>query len=128
MSFCPQGGGGIPACLAGQSRGLSQHALRVSLGGVWSWGDIFRGGLQFGGLQFLGGSPIFWGSPIFGGRVKGGKGDPQFFWGGNFFVISALWGYTLPPPGPDTGIRSTFGRYASYWNAFLYNHNSLGNH
>ena len=26
-----------------------------------------------------------------------------------------------PPPGAaDTGIRSTFGRYASYWNAFLY--------
>ena len=34
-----------------------------------------------------------------------------------------------PPPGPDTPpgtadsrIRSTFGRYASYWNAFLFIH------
>ena len=26
-----------------------------------------------------------------------------------------------PPPGTaDSGIRSTFGRYASYWNAFLF--------
>ena len=30
---------------------------------------------------------------------------------------------TSPPPPPgtaDSGIRSTFGRYASYWNAFLF--------
>ena len=27
---------------------------------------------------------------------------------------------TLPPPGADAGIRSTSGRYASYWNAFLF--------
>ena len=28
---------------------------------------------------------------------------------------------TRPPPGTaDSGIRSTFGRYASYWNAFLF--------
>ena len=27
-----------------------------------------------------------------------------------------------PPPGTaDSGIRSTFGRYACYWNAFLFN-------
>ena len=25
-----------------------------------------------------------------------------------------------PPPGADSGIRSTSGRYASYWNAFLF--------
>ena len=25
----------------------------------------------------------------------------------------------IPPPGPDSSIRSTSGRYASYWNAFL---------
>ena len=55
-------------------------------------------GLVPGGLQFFGGSPIFfrggWSSP--GGEVS------NFFWGGGF-----------------SGIRSTFGRYASYWNAFL---------
>ena len=29
----------------------------------------------------------------------------------------------IPPPGTaDSGIRSTFGRYASYWNAFLLIH------
>ena len=28
---------------------------------------------------------------------------------------------SLPPPGTaDSGIRSTIGRYASYWNAFLF--------
>ena len=93
------------------------------------WGSpIFRGGLQFcggvsnfsGGLQFFGGSPIFRGSPIFWGGLRGVKGDPHFLGGGNFFFdFCFLWGYT-PPPGPDTGIWSTFGRYASYWNAFLF--------
>ena len=62
-----------------------------------------------GGLQFFG-----WG-------VEGAvKGDPPIFLGGEFFFdFCFLWGYT-PPPRPDTGIRSMFGRYASYWNAFLY--------
>ena len=27
--------------------------------------------------------------------------------------------YTHPPPEADSGIRSTSGRYASFWNAFL---------
>ena len=32
-------------------------------------------------------------------------------------------GTRSPPPGTaDSGIRSTFGRYASYWNAFLLIH------
>ena len=35
-----------------------------------------------------------------------------------------LWEQTppeqTPPPGPDCSIRSTSGRYASYWNAFLF--------
>ena len=50
------------------------------------------------------------------GEVKGGPHFFFFFWN---FLISAFFGDT-PPPGPDTGIRSTFGRYASYWNAFLF--------
>ena len=30
-------------------------------------------------------------------------------------------GPDTPPPGTaDSGIRSTFGRYASYWNAFMF--------
>ena len=48
------------------------------------------------------------------------KGDPPIFLGGNFFfLISAFCGDTPPLPGPDSGIQSTFGQYASYWNAFL---------
>ena len=92
---------GIPACLAGQSGGVSQHALQVSPGGgypsmpcksvpgVWSGPrgvSNFLGGLQFsrgglvpGGLQFFGGSPIL------GRGLRGVKGDPPIFWGGIFF-------------------------------------------
>ena len=103
-------------------------------GCVWSrggggWSPIFLGGC----LQFFGGSPIFRGLSNFlgglqfflgggglRGRVKGGLR-------GEFFLISAFFGDPPthptppppPPPGPDTGIRSTFFRYASYWNAFL---------
>ena len=94
-------GVGIPACLAGQSWGVS---------------PIFGGCLQFFGGR---GSPILWG----GGW--GVKGDPPFFKkifgrGEIFNDFCFLWGYLTPPPGPDTGIRSMFGRYASYWNAFLF--------
>ena len=78
-SVCPRGGGGW----------VSQHALQVSPGGVWS-----QGGLQifWGGLQFWGGSPNFWGSPIFGGvlqilGVSNFLGGLQFFWG-----VSNFWG------------------------------------
>ena len=65
---------------------------------------LFTGGSQgvfnFSGggcLQFFGGSPIFLGgvSPIF-------LGVSNFFW------------------GVSTRIQSMFGRYASYWNAFLF--------
>ena len=65
-------------------------------------------------------------SELFTGRNEGVEGGPPpifiFIFGGRiffFFDFCFLWGYT--PPGPDTGIRSTFGRYASYWNAFLLN-------
>ena len=58
-------GGGIPACLASQSWGVSNFS------GV---SNFLRG------LQFFGGSPIFWGvsnfggSPIFGGSPFWGDG------------------------------------------------------
>ena len=41
------------------------------------------------------------------------------FTGGGVCLI-AWW--DTPPPGTDSGIRSTSGRYASYWNAFLFNY------
>ena len=61
---------------------------------------LFTGGGGF--LQIFGGVSNFSGgevSPNFRG-----EGFLQIFGGG----------------GVSTGIRSTFGRYASYWNAFLY--------
>ena len=117
--------GGIPACLAGQSWGVGGL---VPGGGV---SPILGGDLVPGGLQFLGGSPIFRGVSNFlggvsncSGGLRGAKGRTphhNFFWGGQFFFdFWFLWDMPPPPfPGPDTGIQSTFGWYASYWNAFL---------
>ena len=97
-SVCPQGGG-YP----------SMPCKSVPRG----WGLVPGGSGPRGGVWSRGVSNFFLG----GGAVKGG---PPNFLGGNFFLISAFFGDTPPPLGPDTGIRSTFGRYASYWNAFLY--------
>ena len=65
------------------------------LGGVWS-GATPQNFLKFflGGIFFLGGGFFFY-------------FDFLFFWGSS------------PPPEADSGIWSTSGRYASYWNAFL---------
>ena len=91
-------------------------------GGPISWGvsNFSVGGcLQFlfgGCLQFFGGSPIFWReSPIF----RGG-GSPNFFFS-NFFSQNFFWDTPTPPPPR----RSMPGRYASYWNAFLFRNDNL---
>ena len=34
-------------------------------------------------------------------------------------------GANTPPPEADSGIRSTSGRYASYWNAFLFHFHAV---
>ena len=116
---------------------------------VHGGGGLVPGGLQFfrgvfkffGGLQFLGGVlQIFWGgSPIFRG------GSPNF-WGVSNFLVGGLQiflggspiflgvskfflgGFSnfsggLPNFPPSPPIRLMSGRYASYWNAFLFNTN-----
>ena len=102
------------------------------------------GGLQIfggeGGLQIFGwvvppnfgGAPNFWGSPNLGG---GGSskflGGLQIFRGvSKFSVGSPIFRGGVPPNfggvglqifgGVSIGIRSMFGQYASYWNAFLF--------
>ena len=94
----------------------------------WSFhqGNIFTSiCLSTGGYPSMpcrsvpGGSPIFLGDLQFCGGVSNflgglqfwGRGCLQFFWGSPIFFdgVSNFSG----------GIRSTFGRYASYWNAFL---------
>ena len=86
----------------------------------------FSGGVSapnFGGgvcSKFFGGVSV----PIFRGGVC------SKFWGGcllQFFrgVCSNFWGgvwskFSGGGGSPIFGIRSTFGRYASYWNAFLF--------
>ena len=92
----------------------------------------FRGG----GLQIFGGSPIFrgegfskfWGgSPNFWGVLQIFGGGLQFFRGvskfsGGLQIFGGFSKFSQGSPifgGVSTGIRSTFGRYASYWNAFL---------
>ena len=113
-------------------------------GGVWSQGGVSGpggvsnffggGGLQFfggggvclvpGGLQFFGGVGVsnfsgWWGrvSPIF----RGGLQIFFFFFFSFFFSIfkKILLGCTNSPPPPPPR-RSMRGRYASYWNAFLF--------
>ena len=78
----------------GQGNIFTPVCHSVHGGGVW----VSQHALQV--------SPGGVGSPIFRGWVVSnfsGVGGLQFFRGGL----------------QDTGIRSTFGRYASYWNAFL---------
>ena len=68
-----------------------------------------------GFLQFWGVPPIFR-----GGSSNFSGGSSNFLEGGssNFSGGSAI---QVPPPGTaDSGIRSTIGQYASYWNAFLF--------
>ena len=125
---------------------FSQASVILFTGGVWSRGvSNFSGGLQiFGvvskfseGLQIFGGSPNFWGvskflgvsnfsggwSPNFQGVSKF-SGGLQFLGGLHIFegVVSNFQGVSKFSGGFSTGIRSTFGWYASYWNAFLLFH------
>ena len=105
---------------------LSVILLTGGCGGLVPGGLQFFGGvLQFFGgvLQFFrGGVSNFWGSSIFrGGGWLQFSGGLQFFLGGvnsnffsNFFSPKFFW--DAPPPP----IRSLSGRYASYWNAFLF--------
>ena len=65
-------------------------------------------------------------------NLQGGCVCSKFFWGGvcSKFSGGGGWGVSAPnfqggcllPGGvpPIFGIRSPFGRYASYWNAFLF--------
>ena len=64
-----------------------------------------------GGVFASGGLPRGWGSASGGLHPEG---------------MICIWGVGRPPPIRYYGIRSTRGRYASYWNAFLFfNENSI---
>ena len=114
VSFCPQGGGCIPACTGRR-------------------GCLPRGGYAGGGCVCLGGYLHRRGvSTPEGGVCPGGKVSVQ---GGVNPLGTRGW---QPPPhwdqrqtphlGPEAdnpppgyyGMRSTSGRYASHWNAFLF--------
>ena len=77
---------------------LSQHALQVVFQHALL--EVSRVGLLLGGA-WSGGVPGPWGVPHSGGSAPGGMpcGDPL-------------------PPSPGDGYCC--GRYASYWNAFLF--------
>ena len=82
----------------------------------------FRGGAC---SKFSGGVP----APNFGGvpapNFRGGVPAPNF-WGGACSKFSGGGACSKFSGGsPIFGIRSTFGRYASYWNAFLLSLNSV---
>ena len=75
----------------------------VVQGGVWSGVVWSRGpglGVWSRGVCALGG--VVWGVPP------------------NFFLIFFFDFFGDPSPEADSGIWSTSGRYASYWNAFLF--------
>ena len=121
-SVCPQGGSGglvLGGGGSGRGRGLVLGGgCVVCLGGWWSvqGGLQFFGKLQFfwGGSNFLGGLQFFWGGLI------------QIFFYSNFFNSNFFSNFFSPnffwdaPPTPHPQIRSLSGRYASYWNAFLF--------
>ena len=77
----------------------------LSTGGVVVWSQ--------GGLQFFGGSPIFRGVSNFLGGINSNFFNSNFFLIQIFYPKNFFW--DAPPP-----IRSLSGRYASYWNAFLF--------
>ena len=97
------------------------HSFCSQGGGVSA--PNFRGGLNLGGVS----APNFWGEGgcllqiFFGGvsapNFRGGGCLLQFFGGGSAPNFQGGWGAR---GSPIFGIRSTFGRYASYWNAFLF--------
>ena len=113
MSVCPQRGGipaciadGIPACLAAALQGVvSQHALQVSR--PTPQGEV--GGLARGGLQ----------AHTRGGPTTGGSPGPHL---GEWSPGPHLGGVSQhalrQTPHPHDGYCCR--RYASYWNAFLF--------
>ena len=135
---CSKFGGGVvsaPIFLGGVFAPIFRGGVCSKFSGGWCLLQIFRGVCS----KFLGGvcskfggvsAPIFQGGVCsnFGGvcsKFSRGGGVCSKFSGGsapNFRgVCSKFWGGLLQILGgsPIFGIRSTFGRYASYWNAFL---------
>ena len=111
-------GGGAPdiALIFGRG-GAPDFALIFFWGGFPPnlGGGILGGGFFLGGVFLLEGV-FFWGgsSKLWGGIFGGGVWVLQI-WGGFLQIFGGVfWG------GLSTGIRSTFGRYASYWNAFFF--------
>ena len=113
-----QGGGDFPACITGNMTGRS--ASRV--------GSAFRGGLYLGGL--------YPGSASTASRWSASRGSsscglPPVEGGASWVCLKERLG-RIPGSAykcrgwPDSlapkihGIQSTSGRYASYWNAFLF--------
>ena len=94
---------------------FSQACVILSMGRCLGRFSNFSGGvLQFlrGFSNFSGGVLQFFGEGVvlqFGGGISNFSGVSNFFGGVSPIFLG----------GVSTGIRSTFGRYASYWNAFL---------
>ena len=75
------------------------------------WGKVIF--LHLSVILFKGGVP---------GQVPPGKYTPLAGTPPGRYTPQQVHPQQVPPPGPAThaGIRSTSGRYASYWNAFLF--------
>ena len=151
VSVCPQGGacvvargggcvvalgghawllrGGMRGCSGGSLRGCSQGGMRGCSGGVWLlWGGMH--GCSGGACMVARGACVV--AP--GGDVRGCSGGGMHgCLGGHAWLLEGhAWllpgGHAWFLRGGMRGffheIRSMSGRYASYWNAFLFKGNS----
>ena len=115
--FCSQGGGGIPACIAG--------GIPACLAGIWGW-VVFQYALQVVSQYALHGG-ISRPTPRRQAEGSGRGESPGPHRGGSpgphpgGLCIPACT-KADPPPPVDGYCR---GRYASYWNAFLFSMRTL---
>ena len=115
-SFCPRGRVGLITCITGQMTSW------VCIQRGWSaWGSGLHPGAEADPGFPRGGAPTPWGRqhtilPKFPKNCMKLKEfvpcDPTHL------VPPLRWGWTEPPPPPET--RSTSRWYASYWNAFTF--------
>ena len=106
-------------CLSVHRGGFSIRGGSPSQGGFSIQGGSPSGGSPSGGVLHPGGFSIRGGSPSEGVLHPGGFS----IWGGSPSGGFSIWGAS--PSGGWLSIRSMCGRYASYWNAFLFNNHFI---
>ena len=116
-SFCPRGRAGLTTCITGQ---MTRGGVCIQRG--WSaWGSGLHSGAVADPGFPRGGAPTPWGRQhtILPKFPKNCMKLKEFVSCDPTHLVPPLrWGWTEPPPPPET--RSTSRWYASYWNAFMF--------